>query len=241
MNNILNINRLWKVIKHDGYTFYHKFGLTLAIMFGIPIGIWFINYISAEIGQTGISRYSILNTIASITMILAPARIYRDCKDPRKGIGFATMPASSLEKFISMFFYCIIVTPIIFWAGSIIIDTLLFLIPCKNPYEGFLTNNLFVFKDLIEQGKEYSLVLILDLDDGRSVKYYLQAVHNKQTYLYKDIKGIIYIICLHAWKYDFQETQDNEDHWCHAYYINNCSYCHYQAYFKNGRIFQRPR
>ena len=151
MNNTLNINRLWKVIKHDGYTFYHKFGLTLAIMFGIPIGIWFINYISAEIGQTGISRYSILNTIASITMILAPARIYRDCNDPRKGIGFATMPASSLEKFISMFFYCIIVTPIIFWAGSIIIDTLLVLIPCKNPYEGFLTNNLFVFKELIEQ------------------------------------------------------------------------------------------
>lgn len=151
MNNTLNINRLWKVIKHDGYTFYHKFGLTLAIMFGIPIGIWFINYISAEIGQTGISRYSILNTIASITMILAPARIYRDCNDPRKGIGFATMPASSLEKFISMFFYCIIVTPIIFWAGSIIIDTLLVLIPCKNPYKGFLTNNLFVFKDLIEQ------------------------------------------------------------------------------------------
>ena len=29
--------------------------------------------------------------------------------------------------------------------------SLLFLIPCKNPYEGFLTNNLFVFKDLIEQ------------------------------------------------------------------------------------------
>ncbi|MDD6732928.1 MAG: hypothetical protein PUE21_00105 [Lachnospiraceae bacterium] len=30
----------------------------------------------------------------------------------------------------------------------------------------------FRIKDLIEQGKEYSLVLILDLDDGRSVKYY---------------------------------------------------------------------
>ena len=99
----------------------------------------------------GIIKILDTRTIATITMILAPARIYRDCNDPRKGIGFATMPASSLEKFISMFFYCIIVTPIIFWAGSIIIDTLLVLIPGKNPYEGFITQNIFYYRDLVEQ------------------------------------------------------------------------------------------
>ncbi|MGN0032550.1 MAG: hypothetical protein ACI358_02040 [Candidatus Limimorpha sp.] len=167
MNNTLNISRLWKVIRRDAYSFYQKFGLTITIMLGIPIGIWFINYITANIGLNTLSRYSILSILFTITIILAPARIYRECNDPRKGIEYAMTPASSLEKFISMLFYCIIVTPVIFWCGSFIIDTLLVLIPGKNPYQGFLVSEIFRIKE------DFKELLFMN-NDIETDKYILQ-------------------------------------------------------------------
>ena len=139
MNNTLNINRFGKVLKHDGLNFFPKLILTLAILWAIPV----IVYLFAALMPTNdtkdafdaMSRIDLISTLTSIALIIAPARLYRHCNDSRKGIGYAMLPASTLEKFLSMVFYCVVVTPIIYVAGALAIDSILALF--QGPYEGF--------------------------------------------------------------------------------------------------------
>lgn len=142
MNNTLDINRLGKVVKHDAMSFFQNLGLTLVILWAIPVVVWlFASFTPVEGNITEYSRVSIISTLLTITLIIAPARLYKYCNDQRKGIGYAMMPASSLEKFLSMVFYCVIVAPIIYLAGALAIDSILAVI--GGPYQGFAIADYF--------------------------------------------------------------------------------------------------
>ena len=139
MNNTLNINRFGKVIKHDGLNFFPNLILTLAIIWAIPVIIYLFSAFmpTDETSKVfdAMSRIDLISTLTSIALIIAPARLYRYCNDSRKGIGYAMLPASTLEKFLSMVFYCVVVTPIIYVAGALAIDSILALF--QGPYDGF--------------------------------------------------------------------------------------------------------
>ena len=144
MNNTFNINRFGKILKHDGLNFFPNLILTLAILWAIPV----IVYLFAALMPTdekdafdAFSRVDLISTLANIAIIIAPARLYRYCNDSRKGIGYAMLPASTLEKFLSMVFYCVVVTPIIYVAGALAIDSILALF--QGPYEGFAVSIYF--------------------------------------------------------------------------------------------------
>ena len=105
MNNTLDFNRLVKVIKHDGASFAQNLGLALIILWSIPVVMWLFSSLTPSNGHFDtFSRISIIGTLGTILLIMAPARLYKYCNDSRQGIGYAMMPASSLEKFISMVF-----------------------------------------------------------------------------------------------------------------------------------------
>lgn len=145
MNNTLNINRFGKVLKHDGLNFFPNLILTLAIIWAIPVIIYLFSAFMPT-DETSkvfdpISRIDLISTLTSIALIIAPARLYRYCNDSRKGIGYAMLPASTLEKFLSMVFYCVVVTPIIYVAGALAIDSILALF--QGPYEGFAVSYYF--------------------------------------------------------------------------------------------------
>ena len=145
MNNTFNINRFGKILKHDGLNFFPNLILTLAILWAIPV----IVYLFAALMPThdindafdAISRIDLISTLTNIAIIIAPARLYRYCNDSRKGINYAMLPASTLEKFLSMIIYCVIVTPIIYVAGALAIDSILALF--HGPYEGFAVSYYF--------------------------------------------------------------------------------------------------
>ena len=154
MNNTLDINRLGKVIKHDGASFAQNLGLALIILWAIPLVIWLFSSLTPSPGHIdSFSRISIISTLGTILLILTPARLYKYCNDSRQGIGYAMMPASSLEKFISMVFYCVIVAPIIYLAGALAIDSILAVL--GGPYEGFAIadyfNDLSQFRNMVRQ------------------------------------------------------------------------------------------
>lgn len=144
MNNTLNINRFGKILKHDGLNFFPNMILTLSIIWAIPVVLYlFTSLIPGNEGQTfdPFSRIDIISSLLTIVLIIAPARLYKHCNDPRKGIGYAMLPASTLEKFLSMVIYCVIVTPIIYVAGALAIDSILALF--NGPYEGFALSYYF--------------------------------------------------------------------------------------------------
>ena len=145
MNNTLNINRFGKILKHDGLNFFPNLILTLAILWAIPVIIYLFSALmptkDTNDAFDALSRIDLISMLENIAIIIAPARLYRYCNDSRKGIGYAMLPASTLEKFLSMIFYCVIVTPIIYVAGALAIDSILALF--HGPYEGFAVANYF--------------------------------------------------------------------------------------------------
>ncbi len=145
MNNTFNINRFGKILKHDGLNFFPNIILALAIIWAIPVIVFLFTSLMPSDETTQLydpfSRIDIISTLSTIVLIIAPARLYKTCNDPRKGIVYAMLPASTLEKFLSMVFYCVIVTPIIYIVGALAIDTILALL--NGPYEGFAVSYYF--------------------------------------------------------------------------------------------------
>ena len=145
MNNTFNINRFGKILKHDGLNFFPNFILALAILWAIPVVIYLFTALMPTNETTHIydamSRINVIDALLKIAIIIAPAMLYRYCNDSRKGIGYAMLPASTLEKFLSMVIYCVIVTPIIYTAGALAIDSILALF--NGPYEGFAASLYF--------------------------------------------------------------------------------------------------
>ena len=144
MNNTFNINRFGKILKHDGLNFFPNIILALAILWAIPVIVYlFVSLVPGDERQIfdAYSRINVIDALVKIALIIAPARLYRYCNDPRKGIGYAMLPASTLEKFLSMVIYCVIVTPIVYIAGALAIDSILALF--NGPYDGFAVSYYF--------------------------------------------------------------------------------------------------
>lgn len=139
MNNTFNINRFGKVLKHDGLNFFPNMILALAILWAIPVIIYLFTSLIPSDDTSHVfdafSRINIISFIKKIVIIIAPVRLYKYCNDQRQGIGYAMLPASTLEKFLSMVIYCVIVAPIVYIAGALAIDSILALF--NGPYDGF--------------------------------------------------------------------------------------------------------
>ena len=145
MNNTFNINRFGKILKHDGLNFFPNLILALAILWAIPVIVYLFTALMPGDEEKGLidafSRIDTISVLSTIALIIAPARLYKYCNDSRKGMVYAMLPASTLEKFLSMVIYCVIVTPIIYIAGALAIDSILAIF--NGPYEGFAVSYYF--------------------------------------------------------------------------------------------------
>ncbi|MBQ2853245.1 MAG: hypothetical protein IJE76_07645 [Bacteroidales bacterium] len=145
MNKTFDIKRFGNVLRHDAMSYLQNFGWTLVVLLAIPILIWSILYINMDDTEAVVNyeRYGFLLVLAIIAMILAPSRLYKNANDSRKGIQFAMLPASNMEKFLSMTFYCLLATPVLYLVGAVAIDSILAIIPGNNPYGGFVFRDIF--------------------------------------------------------------------------------------------------
>ncbi|MBQ8760758.1 MAG: hypothetical protein IJZ06_04985 [Bacteroidales bacterium] len=147
MNSTFDIKRFGNVVRYDAMSYFQNFGLTLAVLLALPIGLWFLLYTNMSINDfeayMSEGRFGILQLIMYLAVMIVPSRLYKNINDPRKGIQYAMLPASTLEKFLSMLLYCVVVTPILYLVGAVLIDSILVLVPGNNPYEGFVFNQIF--------------------------------------------------------------------------------------------------
>lgn len=144
MNNTLDIKRFGKVLKHDGINFFPNIFLSLAILWAIPVVIYLFTILMPGVERDildAFPRFVLISILKSIAIIIVPARLYKHCNDSRKGIGYIMLPASTLEKFLSMVIFCTIVIPVIYIAGALAIDSILALF--NGPYFGFAATLFF--------------------------------------------------------------------------------------------------
>lgn len=153
MNNTFDIKRFGNVVRHDGMSYFKNFGWTLVVLWSIPVIFWIMTYVSDGVYT---NRDILISLLMWLSLIIVPSRLYKDVNDSRKGMLYAMTPASSLEKFLSMFLYCVLVTPIVYMLGAIAIDTILALKPGTNPYDGFIFKDFkgVLLPDLVHVGDD---------------------------------------------------------------------------------------
>ena len=128
MNNTFNFNRFRNLLLNDGKMYIRNFGTSLIVFCCMTAILWIFTLLFRASAPEA-SRFVIIAASTAFAMMLVPSKVYGKANLSREGVGFAMLPASSLEKFTSMFIYCAIVTPIIIFFGGYLVDTLLSFFP----------------------------------------------------------------------------------------------------------------
>ena len=153
MNNTFNFKRFNQVLAYDWKRFIRNFGITLLVWISIPVMFWVTSLVFGIEVPDAVRVFAIFCLIA-ITVMSAPSRIYGKVNLSREGVGFAMLPATSLEKFFSMFLYCSLVTPFVTLVGAWLVDNLMALL----PFGGF--TEFIPIKDILTSVSFGELVLV---------------------------------------------------------------------------------
>lgn len=128
MNNTFDFKRFNQVLAYDWKRFIRNFGITLLVWISMPVMFWVTSLVFGFEMPVS-ARVFVIFGIIAITVMSAPSRIYGKVNLPREGVDFAMMPATSLEKFFSMFLYCSLATPFLTLLGAWLVDCLMTLLP----------------------------------------------------------------------------------------------------------------
>ena len=136
MNNKFSFDRFGQVLAKDWKNYFRNFGISLIVWSCIPVIGW-ITTLIFDFTLTMESRISTIAILVYSVLIFVPSKVYGKANLSRDGVSFATLPATNAEKFLSMLFYCSILTPILVGLGSWAVDTLLALLPFGG-FKGFV-------------------------------------------------------------------------------------------------------
>lgn len=150
MNKIFDFSRFGKLFVHDFRSAYAHFGIVVLILALVPHLSWLVdltagvntwsNYATME----PMSRWMFISMAVTLAACMAPSRIYKNVNLEGKGNYFAMLPASLPEKYVSMLIYSFVLAPLAVCVGSVVVDTVLTLLPF-GPYKEFIWKGWFLF------------------------------------------------------------------------------------------------
>ena len=131
MNNTFDLTRFGMLLVKDFRTMIKQYGVSLLVIVALPIltlmlDVVLHNYHSEWAPE---ARLGIMGALLALTVSIAPSKIYHNINRGNAGIYFATLPASKLEKYLSMMIICLLVVPVIYLAGAFVVDCLLTALP----------------------------------------------------------------------------------------------------------------
>ena len=145
MNNRFDWNRFGKVLKKDFHSLWPTFGITMIILAALPFTIWLLALVIDHTFTIGPDwRVIMIMMVSGLAALMLPSRLYRTMNLRNEGIYYAMLPASKLEKYISMLIFTFIVAPVAVYLGSMLIDIILTLLPA-GPYREWLWQGVMGF------------------------------------------------------------------------------------------------
>lgn len=141
-NNIFQFNRFGTLIaRHTSLK--TKIWLQSMIIFaGLPVFFLLLNASNIGVNIDQSDRASLLEFIVYFTFIFAPFAHFYSNNHPKKGLTEVMLPASVLEKYVSMQFVCIVIAPLAALLPYGAADSLLALI-FPNIYGGYALTEAF--------------------------------------------------------------------------------------------------
>lgn len=174
MENTFNFDRFGKVFSLDVKRYVTQFGLTFLILCAMPIVLWLLTLIFG-FTMPRIARFGVAYIAVFLSVILVPAKAFGHINLQREGVGFAMLPASNLEKFLSIVILCIL-TPVLVMACSYVVDSLLVLLPFGG-FDDFISggfiktmedfvNGLMAGADALDEAEASAKMSVMEMFDG---------------------------------------------------------------------------
>ncbi len=130
MNNTFELSRFGKVLAKDLRNLIPTYGRVLLGLTLLPMAFWLFNLIMEPFDYTSAeTRQLYIMSIVVIVLAITPSFVYGNCNRMKKGIHFAMLPASKLEKYLSMIVVSLVVAPVAVMLAAALIDLLLTLLP----------------------------------------------------------------------------------------------------------------
>ena len=130
MNNKFDWNRFCKVVNKDFRNMWPTFGTTAIVLASLPFAVWLLALVIARTAVIDPNyRVVMIMVVSSLAALMLPSRLYRTMNLRDEGIYYAMLPATKLEKFLSMLIFTFIVAPTVTYLGSMVLDIILCLMP----------------------------------------------------------------------------------------------------------------
>lgn len=134
MKEIFDIKRFWKYFKYDLVQAKNNTWVTILVLCLLPL-IFFVVVQAFCISIQGefldncrVVGVVALSTALVIAAMIVPAKLYGGVTDKAKGSSWLMVPASTLEKWLSVFLMTCVVLPAAVFAGFLACDSLMSLI-----------------------------------------------------------------------------------------------------------------
>ena len=131
MNNVFDFKRFGNYFLYDLRCARNNYGLSLLILGGMPLIVFVFAVLTSLVFTHQVDEMNSMLKILSmwipivIVLLGAGTKLYGRLTEKRAGSDFLMLPASTLEKWLSMVLVVCIVLPIILFALFFICDTLL--------------------------------------------------------------------------------------------------------------------
>lgn len=136
-NDVLNMNRLGRYLVTDVKNAIARYGVSLLVIATVALtGYLLVGFFTMIVGA-GWQSMPVAGRLFMMVMsfivltISAPAKIYGFITDKKEGSSFLMVPASSLEKTISMILVCCVIVPFAFFAVYLSLDQIVCLFDGK--------------------------------------------------------------------------------------------------------------
>lgn len=130
MNNTFDFQRFGMLLKKDFRSTIKQYGTSILVFILLPILMMAISLALHRPHNWGPElRVMLMGFFLAGVMSIAPSKIFHNVNRGNAGIYFATLPASKLEKYMSMMIICLIIVPILYLVGAVAVDMLLSLFP----------------------------------------------------------------------------------------------------------------
>ena len=127
MNERFDTNRYWKLVQYEAVNYLPNFLKILLIFASVVAGEWIMS-LTASGTFVSYSRVWLVAFLFKLAVALSPFIIYKNMNNRKKGYLYAMIPASTLEKMLSMVLLCVVVVPVLSYAVLTCADVLLWLI-----------------------------------------------------------------------------------------------------------------
>ena len=125
MNETFDIQRLGKLFVYEVTNYLPRFFKSLMIASGVLVAVWLLSLV-ATVDIMDYGREELINSLYFLMLLLSPYIIYKDMNNRKKGYMYAMIPASTLEKLISMLLVCGTVVPAVAYLSLTLTDVVLY-------------------------------------------------------------------------------------------------------------------